>query len=304
QFLRVSGVCDGLTLETSTNEVIVTPGTALDSQGRQIILSTNSPPIDLSSYTDQQVDLVISYQEEQSDHSTEGGVGSSGARRWHEKPNIQVAALGNVPEDSVVLARLAINRSGVVTPDFSVRQYSGVRLPSGNSSNGTITGPILRSGGSSDSSLVVIEGDLSVTGTGNSYFASSLGIGITEPQKKLHVERGELRVRASHNHTTPDIGAFYANNLTQGIGIGYNRIEAIGTITDQNINLIAKGSGQVIVNRGNLTVSAGEIKLNGAQQIVFTDSDTSNNLKLQLWSGYGLGINGGTLLGDWPALLA
>ncbi|NEO37723.1 MAG: tail fiber domain-containing protein [Moorea sp. SIOASIH] len=164
QFLRVSGVCDGLTLETSTNQVIVTPGTALDSQGRQIILSTNSPPIDLSSYRDQQVDLVISYQEEQSDHSTEGGVGSSGARRWHEKPNIQVAALGNVPEDSVVLARLAINRSGVVTPDFSVRQYSGVRLPSGNLSNGAITGPTLRSGGNSASSLVVIDGDLSVTG--------------------------------------------------------------------------------------------------------------------------------------------
>ncbi|NEQ12299.1 MAG: hypothetical protein F6K37_42650, partial [Moorea sp. SIO4E2] len=45
QFLRVSGICDGLTLETATNQVIVTPGTALDSEGRQIILSTNSPPI-------------------------------------------------------------------------------------------------------------------------------------------------------------------------------------------------------------------------------------------------------------------
>ncbi|NEP34439.1 MULTISPECIES: hypothetical protein [unclassified Moorena] len=164
QFLRVSGICDGLTLETTTDQVIVTPGTALDSQGRQIILSTNSPPIDLSSYRDQEVDLVISYQEEQSDQLTEGGLGSSGARRWHEKPNIQVAALGNLPEDSVVLARLAINRSGVVTLDFTVRQYSGVRLPSGNLSNGEITGPILRSDGNSASSLVVIDGDLSVTG--------------------------------------------------------------------------------------------------------------------------------------------
>ncbi|AOY82540.2 hypothetical protein BJP36_24120 [Moorena producens JHB] len=295
QFLRVSGVCDGLTLETSTNQVIVTPGTALDSQGRQIILSTNSPPIDLSSYRDQQVYLVISYQEEQSDHSTEGGLGSSGARRWHEKPNIQVAALGNVPEDSVVLAKLAINRSGVVTPDFTVRQYSGVRLPSGNLSNGEITGPILRSDGNSTSSLVILDGDLSVSGKGNSSFAGSLGIGITEPNKKLHVERGELRVRASHNNKDADIGTFYANNLSQGIGIGYNRIEAIGNNTNQDINIIPKGSGQVIVNPGKLTVSAGQIQLDGAQQIVFTNSDTSNNLKLQLWNGYGLGINGGTL---------
>ena len=32
-----------------------------------------------------------------------------------------------------------------------------------------------------------------------------------------------------------------------------------------------------------------------AKKSVFSDIDTTNNLKLQLWSGYGLGINGGTL---------
>ncbi|NET63612.1 MAG: hypothetical protein F6K63_04015, partial [Moorea sp. SIO1G6] len=295
QFLRVSGICDGLTLETATNQVIVTPGTALDSEGRQIILSTNSPPIDLSAHKNQEVYLVISYQEEQSDQTTDGGLGSSGARRWHEKPNIQVATLGNVPEDSIVLAKLAIAGNGNVTPDLSVRQYSGVRLPSGNLDSGAITGPTLRSGGNSASSLVVIEGDLSVTGTGDSSFAGSLGIGITGPSKKLHVESGELRVRASHNNADADIGAFYAQNLTQGIGIGYNRIEAIGSNTDQDINLIPKGNGELIVDGGNLTVSAGEIQLDGAQQIVFTKNDTSNNLKLQLWDGYGLGINSQTL---------
>ncbi|NEQ86447.1 MAG: hypothetical protein F6K26_42205 [Moorea sp. SIO2I5] len=164
QFLRVSGICDGLTLKTDTNQVIVTPGTALDSEGRQIILSTDSSPINLSGYQSQEVYLVISDQEEQSDQTTDGGLGSSGARRWHEKPNIQVATLGNVPEDSIVLAKLAIAGNGNVTPDLSVRQYSGVRLPSGNLDSGAITGPTLRSGGNSASSLVVIEGDLSVTG--------------------------------------------------------------------------------------------------------------------------------------------
>ncbi|WP_424094779.1 tail fiber domain-containing protein [Moorena producens] len=164
QFLRVSGICDGLTLKTDTNQVIVTPGTALDSEGRQIILSTDSSPINLSGYQSQEVYLVISYQEEQSDQTTDGGLGSSGARRWHEKPNIQVATLGNVPEDSIVLAKLAIEGNGNVTPDLSVRQYSGVRLPSGNLDSGAITGPTLRSGGNSASSLVVIDGDLSVTG--------------------------------------------------------------------------------------------------------------------------------------------
>ena len=122
--------------------------------------------------------------------------------------------------------------------------------------------------------------DLSVGG--------NVGIGIDTPEKKLHVEQGELRVRASHNEITADIGAFYAQNLTQGIGIGHNRIEAIGSNGSQDILIRPKGTGQVILDNSKLN-------LNGSQQIVFTDTNTSNNLKLQLWTGYGLGINGKTL---------
>ncbi|NEP25094.1 DUF6519 domain-containing protein [Moorena sp. SIO3I6] len=118
--------------------------------------------------------------------------------------------------------------------------------------------------------------------------AGNVGIAIDTPEKKLHVEQGELRVRANHNEITADIGAFYAQNLSQGIGIGFNRIEAIGNNGSQDIVIRPKGTGQVIVDNSKLQV-------NGSQQIVFTDTNTSNNLKLQLWSGYGLGINGSTL---------
>ena len=44
-----------------------------------------------------------------------------------------------------------------------------------------------------------------------------------------------------------------------------------------------------------LAVSGGKVQLDGNQQLVFTNTDTTNNLKLQLWQGYGLGINGATL---------
>ena len=37
------------------------------------------------------------------------------------------------------------------------------------------------------------------------------------------------------------------------------------------------------------------LEMEGNQKISFADSDTTNNLKLQLWTGYGLGINGATL---------
>ncbi|AOX02073.1 hypothetical protein BJP34_23895 [Moorena producens PAL-8-15-08-1] len=520
QFLRVSGICDGLTLKTDTNQVIVTPGTALDSEGRQIILSTDSSPINLSAHNNNEVYLVISYQEEQSDQTTDGGLGSSGARRWHEKPNIQVATLGNVPEDSIVLAKLAIEGNGNVTPDLSVREYSGVRLPSGNLDSGAITGPTLRSGGNSASSLVVIDGDLSVTGdttlngslsfssnvsgerpllmeapsdgnhrgdgtqgatglvyrvednppdgdpifqvrsegeairffvehngwtgsTSNSawfggteranYFAGNVGIGSTDPgSSKLKIAdstsdfvdvrfassgMGQLemvgwssgwninaKTDGKHLYLNPDSGSnsnvyigrhgkqLFVQGSDGNVGIGTtdpgsSKLKVQGNLTvtgsfsassnvcgertllmeapspysyrgdggtqgatglvyrvqsnpnagdpifqvrsgGQAVRLFVEhdgwtgsednsawfggteranyfagnvgigstdpGSSKLKV-QGKLTVSAGEIQLDGAQQIVFTDNNTTNNLKLQLWDGYGLGINSQTL---------
>ncbi|MBE9158172.1 hypothetical protein IQ265_15245 [Nodosilinea sp. LEGE 06152] len=44
-----------------------------------------------------------------------------------------------------------------------------------------------------------------------------------------------------------------------------------------------------------LEIKGGKLQLDGNQQIIFKDGDVTNNLKLQLWSGYGLGINSGTL---------
>ena len=223
-----------------------------------------------------------------------------------------------------------------------------------------------------------------------------VGIGVAIPERKLQVEQGELRVRASHNQGDADIGTFYAQNLTQGIGIGYNQIAAIGSNKDQDIRLAPKGSGTlsvssnvqidanneilfsdngqirskdnnhrilfrrdsntlefreagkivlspgatsgqetakvIIQSGGDLTVKGtgtssfaggvaiagtlsitdtlsvtgastltgnvtltNKLSIPGNKQIAFTDTNTSNNLKLQLWSGYGLGINGSTL---------
>lgn len=45
---------------------------------------------------------------------------------------------------------------------------------------------------------------------------------------------------------------------------------------------------------GDIHVS-GQIRIPGAQKIEFSNGDVSNNLKIQLWTGYGLGINDSTL---------
>ncbi|GKS69030.1 hypothetical protein W03_10340 [Nitrosomonas sp. PY1] len=102
----------------------------------------------------------------------------------------------------------------------------------------------------------------------------SVGIGISSPKKRLHIESGELRIKASHNETTADIAAFYANNLAQGIGIGYNRIQAIGNNKDQDILLEPKGTGSVSI---------------GTSSALSFGSTTRQ--MINLWkSGYGIGV--------------
>ena len=77
-----------------------------------------------------------------------------------------------------------------------------------------------------------------------------IGIGTTDPQAKLHVDGGELRVRASHDKSDANIGQFIANNQTQGIGIGYNSIQALGsnTVPNQDIIIKPKGNGTVYLD--------------------------------------------------------
>jgi len=108
-----------------------------------------------------------------------------------------------------------------------------------------------------------------------------IGIG-TIPKQKLHVkdgglliDNGGLRVESTHNSVTPDIGAFLAKNLTQGIGIGYNRIEAIGSNADQHILLKPKGKGNIGIG----TTSSPEEKL-----------QVSGNIKATKFIGDGSGL--------------
>lgn len=80
------------------------------------------------------------------------------------------------------------------------------------------------------------------------HVAGSLGIGIPNPAVELHVEGGDMRVRGRDNGAEADIAQFYANNLSQGVGIGYDRVAAVGANTDQDLHLMPKGSGGVIVD--------------------------------------------------------
>lgn len=130
------------------------------------------------------------------------------------------------------------------------------------------------------------------------------GLGTTSPKAKLDIlqeaRSGTHPAAVKGLYVTGTWGAdndgieFRHTNGTQGIGFGYNTIYATGSNPNQNLGLKPRGTGAVVVS-GPLQVSGSTLQLDGNQKIYFSDTDTTNNLKIQLWSGYGLGINGGTL---------
>ena len=298
RILQVSGICEGLTVTVQeVAKAVLTPGTALDPKGRLVVLST-SQNIDLGKYKEKEVNLVISYQEQESDLAE---LGKEDNGRWHEQPKIDLLSdTEDLPEGAIVLAKLKVDPDGTVTVDSAVRQYSGIYLPSGNNSSGERTGPILRSGGNSNRHLAVLTGDLTVTGnlnsgnfsleniaiSGNLTANGSVGIGTTSPEKKLDIESGEVKVKASHNNTTADIAAFLANNETAGIGIGYNRIEAIGSNANGDLEMHPKGTGQFkvfgdLVVASDKNTSLGNTNITGSVGI----GTTSPEKKLDIESG-------------------
>ena len=303
--LHVAGIADGLIVTTvpGTPQVTVSPGTAIDADGRQIVLleePADERTVNLADSLGRTVNLYISYREVESDPQATGGADYG---RWLERPQLHVLdveATHDFATPPVLLARIVLNNQGIETIDGSVRQYSGLRLP-----GPAADAPTLRTAATG---LVGLGGSLTVDG--------HVGIGTTDPQSSLHISsagsvdilleadtdnRGEghqpsLTFSQDGGQVKAQVGyldsenAFTINNV-------YNDALHLGTNNTKRLTIL--NNGQVGIGTTNpetkLEVSGGKLQLDGNQQIIFTNTDTSNNLKLQLWSGYGLGINGSTL---------
>lgn len=266
RLLCVAGISEGLTVSavaigTAANSSLkftVAEGTAIDSLGRQLVL-TNATTI-ASKTTDGAWLLIIRYDQKLIEPQADG---VESFTRWQEAPLLEFVADA---KGNVVLAKVTIQNSAISAFDLSVRQYAGIALPNATSSKGAT---LRTSAINPNSDLAVLSGSLSITGqlsvtqpiAGDQATFNAMGIGITNPadiSKKLQIEQGELRIRASHNQTTADIAAFLSLDQKQGLGVGSNRIEAIGSSPDQSIELRPKGSGQVAVMQ-TLSVQKGAI---------------------------------------------
>jgi len=127
--MHTYGVADGLTVTANVGatSAVVAPGTALDGEGRQIVL-TQQRNVSFGSLTNQWVLVVISYAEQPSDPAS---VGDEGDTRWLERPEVAVIPETGAPAADVRirLARLQIAGNGTVSQhDTAVRTSAGVRL--------------------------------------------------------------------------------------------------------------------------------------------------------------------------------
>jgi hypothetical protein len=324
RMLHVAGIADGLAVSASAsepNKVTVAPGTAIDSDGRQLALA-EARTVDLpaGTFNDKQgVELYIFYQESAVDVQTTKG--SSDFTRWLERPKLEAVAPGGAYAGAtppVLLARVALDSAGRVTVDDTVRAYSGLRLP-----GAAADAPTLRSTAGGQVALtgsLTVDGNLGV-GTPPSARLSVAQSGATEitgtaQSAVVRVSAGALGTTAGSEVALSSTGLTVTDNMSLGVrairtaagsdwrttalGLGMD----VGDTVRAGASLFLHANGNVGIGTSTpgakLVVSGGALfggalSMDGTQKIQFNDQDTSNNLKLQLWSGYGLGINSGTM---------
>ncbi len=122
------GVVSGLDVGVSRGRLRVGAGLALDTCGREIVLTRRAaldlppPPPDGRRWAR---DVVIAWRE-LPDALVPGPDGGAVPTRWVEQPEIAFVAVGRAAADAVVLARVTRVGGGPVVLDASVRRPLGL----------------------------------------------------------------------------------------------------------------------------------------------------------------------------------
>jgi hypothetical protein len=136
RLLQVSGIAEGLewqapeirpgaTAAAGLN-VTISAGTAIDAEGRQIVLLTDRSSVSLTTIEDGVQILYIQYDEVESESDQQEGT----ATRIEEIPKLGFVAAGQLKSgEQIALAQIELKDGKIHRAiDFSVRQYSGLRV--------------------------------------------------------------------------------------------------------------------------------------------------------------------------------
>jgi hypothetical protein len=230
RLLHGPGITEGLAVTSAApNQVTVAPGTAIDSDGRQLVLA-QATTVDLpgADFNDKQgVELFLSYLESAEDPQTVGG--SQDFTRWLERPALTALGPGGTYSGTappVLLAKMALDHTGRVAMDNTVRSYSGLRLPGAAADAATLRAT---SGGPVD-----LAGSLAVDG--------SVGIGNPNPAYPLHLAVGKA-LRIEGGSGSSDSAAYFSFG-----GSGAFSIDAPGVPSGR---FVVQNSGNVGVGTAN-----------------------------------------------------
>ncbi|MBM0744162.1 hypothetical protein JOY44_21520 [Phormidium sp. CLA17] len=267
QFLHVSGILEGLQVTIENTSLTITPGAAINNEGRQILIAQKIE-IDLSKRDlakSTTYNLSIAWNEIGSDPQV--AEGSPENTRTYEEPTIAISE--EISPSSVLLA--VLKRQGTTNffdADLTSCQYSGLKLPAEDGN-----GVTLRSqNGASD--LAVLSGNLSITQ--NLEINGNVGIGGASSTEKLKVEgntaiAGNLSVTGTStlNGNTAITGTL---NITSTNGVRFavpSGFMASGSLTIGSTNQ-NYGGGQ----RWNASTAGLLLETHDDTEIAVHDSDT------------------------------
>ncbi|MGB1275251.1 MAG: hypothetical protein ACPG77_05825 [Nannocystaceae bacterium] len=244
--ITAHGVAKGLDVSSPANgKLRLTPGTAIDPRGRQLVLAKLRDGINIpDQLRGNTIDVTIYYRELEIRPQGEGGE----ATRIHESPGVELVKTGAKPKNAsgVVLARVQVAQNGKCTfeaPD-PARKFAGIAFPTSSDAH-----PTLRSGAPARPQTLDLNASLSV--------GQSLGIGTLTPETPLDV-RGlakfeHLHIRHKEFKVGGDVSKFYPIVFEdRGWGAGGLHLEI--SRPDANMDGNAAGS---LVARFSLHAPAG-----------------------------------------------
>jgi hypothetical protein len=263
QVLHSWGIATGLEVtKTGNKQVSVSPGTAIDQQGREIVLPNNPAPapIDLASFgANADVFLTIVYREvfDQADRYQSGGVDNF--TRTTERPKLEATTTAPPTDGSVIpLAQVKLDASGdVSTIDLSLRKFASAAIAPGTIGLDKLAAPVQSA---INASIISVDGVSNPKG--NIDLVQTNAITITPDDANNRITIGEnhsARTDNPHGTTAAQVGALPVaggtisgdlaldgnlnfTNLTGffGGGTGDNQI-GLGSLPGKKITVFIKG---------------------------------------------------------------
>jgi hypothetical protein len=281
RLLHTWGIAQGLEVPdppAGATAVKVTAGTALDSQGREIVL-TEDESVELTGFPDgADVYLTISYHEEPTDPTNETGV--EGDTRWKEEPLLEASQ--DEPDDpglKLILARVVRAGNIVQSIDGEKRRAAGVVGGDLEVSSLALTDPQVvaaqwprfQLGAANRADVegsLQVSGDLNVSGT---IWGDLANFSVGEP---------DLRNDAVTSAKLAEADGRTAQDTNTGAGVKTNHLQdgavTAAKIADGNVGTAELASGAV--TRAKIADNTiNELKLDGATRGKLVTNGNNHN---------------------------